>query len=277
MKPLACALALVLITNSAWLAGHVWASDVSTLVNQYCLHCHQAESTSGLDLSKVVQAPISEHNIAWEKVLRKLAVHQMPPLGEPQPTAEETRALVTEVTRVLDEAYRQSPQLPKVESFRRLTRTEYAHAIRDLLDIEIDATTLLPPDESSHGFDNITVGNLSPVWLSRALSAAQKISHLAVGAIDKPISGETFRVRADITQEEHVPGLPLGSRGGTLIHTHLARGGMYEVSVRLARDRNEEVEGLYEEHQLEILVDKAHVQSFTVSPPPGRRDFFRRR
>src|SRR6185369_11224930 len=127
--------------------------------------------------------------------------------------------------------------------------TEYQNSVRDLLALEIDAATLLPKDEASHGFDNITVGTLSPTLLDRYITAAQKISRLAVGATARSRSGETYRVKADVTQEDHVEGLPLGTRGGMLIKHTFPLDAQYEFQIRLSRDRNEEVEGLSESHQ----------------------------
>src|SRR5207248_10907311 len=93
------------------------------------------------------------------------------------------------------------------------------------------------------------------------------------GSPQRSAGGDTIRVKADITQEDHVEGLPLGTRGGALIRYTFPRDGEYEVQVRLARDRNEHVEGLHEPHELEVLLDRERVRSFTVKPPPGRQDF----
>src|SRR4029079_1053978 len=124
--------------------------------------------------------------------------------------------LATTLDRLADEA----PDPGRTDTFRRLNRTEYQNAIRDLLAIDIDASALLPNDESSHGFDNVTVGDLSPTLLERYISAAQKISRLAVGSPGRSPGGDTFRIRPDLTQEEHVDGLPVGTRGGALIPYH---------------------------------------------------------
>ena len=107
----------------------------------------------------------------------------------------------------LDKASAAHPNPGRTETFRRLTRTEYQNAIRDLLALDIDAAELLPKDEASHGFDNVTVGDLSPTLLDRYISASQKISRAAIGAPRRSPGGDTFRIRADLTQEEHVEGL----------------------------------------------------------------------
>ena len=129
---------------------------------------------------------------------------------------------------------------------------------------------MLPNDESSRGFDNLTVADLSPTLLDRYINAAQKISRLAVGSPSRSPGGETFRIRPDLTQEEHVDGLPIGTRGGALIPYTFPEDGEYEIQVRLARDRNEHVEGLRERHELEVLLDRER-RAFSPSTPPNRR------
>ncbi|MGH7128384.1 MAG: DUF1592 domain-containing protein, partial [Planctomycetaceae bacterium] len=177
-------------------------------------------------------------------------------------------AVVSWLTSSLDSAAARHPDPGRTETFRRLNRTEYQNAIRDLLALEVDVAALLPPDESSHGFDNVTVANLSPTLLNRYISAAQTISRLAVGGTEQSPAGDTIRVRPDITQDTHIEGLPIGTRGGVLIPYHFPQDGEYEIQVRLMRDRNEHVEGLSEPHELEVLLDRKRVASFTVEPPP---------
>src|SRR5262249_24724553 len=155
----------------------------------------------------------------------------------------------------------------RTETFRRLNRTEYQNAIRDLLALDIDAAAMLPKDDAGHGFDNVTVGDLSPTLLNRYITAAEKISRLAIGLPQHAPGGDTFRVKADLTQEEHIEGLPLGTRGGTSLTYTFPRDGAYEIQLRLTRDRNEEVEGLHEPHDVVILLDNKLMQRFTVSPP----------
>lgn len=258
-----------------WSAGNARAElPSSDFVQEHCAACHAGkDAAANLDFAALVRIPITEQSASWERAVRKLQTRQMPPAGEAQPGDPERRAFLNALTASLDSDYFESPQVGPTEALRRLNRTEYQNSVRDLLGVQIDASTFLPPDESSHGFDNITVSDLTPTYLSRAISAAQKISHLALGAQRRGPTGETFRVRPDITQEDHVEGLPIGTRGGTLVHMHFAQSGEYEITVRLARDRNEEVEGLYEAHELEILLDRERLQLFTVEPPPGRKDF----
>lgn len=191
----------------------------------------------------------------------------MPPVGEPRPDPATFDRTSAELAAVLDRLAAASPRPGRTDTFRRLNRTEYRNAIRDLLAVDIDATALLPNDEPSHGFDNVAVGNLSPTLLDRYVSAAQKIARLAVGTPRKAPGGDTFRVRPDVTQEEHVEGLPLGTRGGILIPYTFPQDGDYEIAVRLQRDRNEQVEGLRRPHEIEVLLDRTRLAIATVKPP----------
>lgn len=246
-------------------------SPVPALVIEYCADCHDNEVKKGdLDLVSIRSDEVARHPEVWENVVRKLRTRQMPPVGKERPEASTYNAVVARLETWLDSASSEHPNPGRTDTIRRLNRTEYQNAIRDLLALDIDAAALLPKDEASHGFDNVTVGDLSPTLLDRYISAAQKISRLAVGTPRRSEGGDTFRIRPDLTQEEHVEGLPLGTRGGALIPYTFPRDGEYDIQIRLTRDRNEEIEGLRESHELEVLLDRERVKLFTVAPPPGR-------
>ena len=250
------------------------AGPVNSVLSQYCVKCHDAEmKKGGLDLERLSRDAWTQHPDEWERVVRKLRARQMPPSSEERPPDKTYLKVVANLTSNLDRAAKTHPNPGRTETFRRLNRTEYQNAIRDLLALDIDASVLLPKDDASHGFDTVTVGDLSPTLLHRYLSAAEKISRLAVGAPRRGPGGDTFRLRPDLTQEEHVEGLPLGTRGGVLLNYTFPRDGEYEIQVRLTRDRNEEVEGLREPHELEVLLDRERVKRFTVAPPKGNKNF----
>ena len=249
-------------------------SPVPALLNTYCVGCHDDEmKKGGLDLESISQEDLSRHADAWERVVRKLRARQMPPAGKKRPDERVYEATVAELVSELDRAAAKHPDPGRTETFRRLNRAEYRNSIRDLLSLDIDAAALLPKDDVSQGFDNVTVGNLSPSLLDRYITAAQKISRLAVGAPQRMPSGDTIRIRPDLTQEEHVEGLPVGTRGGALLPYTFPRDGEYDIQIRLARDRNEEIEGLHEPHELELLLDRERMKLFTVAPPPGHKDY----
>ena len=238
------------------------------LVDEYCLSCHDKDHEKGkLVLETVAEADVAEHPEIWEKVVRKLRARLMPPIGKERPDEPTYDTVVSFLEKSLDRAAIARPNPGRTATIRRLTRTEYKNAIRDLLALDIDVTSLLPGDESSYGFDNVTVGDLSPTLLDRYVTAAEKISRVAVGRPSKSPGGETIRIPADVTQEEHIEGLPIGTRGGALISYTFPENGAYEIQIRLTRDRDEHVEGLSEPHDLELLLDRERVQLFTVKPP----------
>lgn len=247
--------------------------EVGQFLSRYCADCHQADGSDPVSLADLNGFDIDQfasNSRLQERVIRKLSARQMPPVDSDRPDEATYDAIVNSISTSIDEKATKQPSPGRTDSIRRLTRTEYGNAIRDLLALDIDVDRLLPADESSHGFDNVTVGELSPTLLSRYVTAAQKISRLAVGGKTKAIGGTTIRLRPDLTQEEHVPGLPLGTRGGSVIAYNAPRSGQYDVRIRLARDRNETVEGLSGEHQLELLLNRKHLKQFTVKSPKNK-------
>ena len=240
------------------------------VVNEYCLTCHDADhEKGGLELESILGQPVAAHPAVWEKVVRKLRARQMPPVGKPRPNDASYQAVVAYLETSLDRAAAAHPNPGRTATIRRLTRTEYRNAVRDLLVVDVDVSSLLPADDSSYGFDNVTVGDLSPTLLDRYLSAAGRISRLAVGRPSRAPGGETIRVPADLTQEGHIAGLPIGTRGGTVLEYTFPQDGEYEFQIRLTRDRDEHVEGLSEPHEVELLLDRDRMQVFSVKPPQG--------
>ena len=240
--------------------------DRAATIKQYCTGCHNSKvKTGGLALDGVAldDAPV------WEKVVRRLRARQMPPAGLPRPDERTYVGLISQLEASLDaDAAKANPG--RTDTFRRLNRTEYRNAIRDLLALEVDVSSLLPSDEAGHGFDNVTVGDLSPTLLERYLAAARKISRLAVGRPSKSPGGDTVTLRPDLTQEEHFAEMPFGTRGGTLVRYTFPVNASYEIQLRLARDRNEHVEGLTGTHEVELMLDGERVRMFTVkAPAPG--------
>ena len=237
------------------------------LISRHCLGCHNGRlKTAGLELDALVDQHEGLDRATWEKVARKLRARQMPPAGRRRPDESAYREALSSLEGELDRIAAEAPDPGRTETFRRLNRTEYHNAVRDLLALEVDVASLLPADSASYGFDNVTVGDLSPTLLERYVGAAEKISRLAVGRVGEP-TGITFRTDPDLTQEKHVAGLPIGTRGGLLATWNFPADGVYEFSIRLARDRNEHVEGLREPHDLELLIDRERIETFTVAPP----------
>jgi mono/diheme cytochrome c family protein len=249
-------------------AAHAEPASVQKFVTQHCIGCHNSENRrGGLALDAIIAEDVGKHAAAWEKVVRKASTRQMPPMGKPRPDEKSYAAFVAALEDALDRAASARPNPGRTVTLRRLNRLEYQNAVRDLLALDLDAAALLPADEANHGFDSAPLGDLSPTLLERYIAAAQKISRLAVGTPSTTPNSETFRTKPDLTQEGHVEGLPLGTRGGMLIPYAFPQEGEYDVQVWLTRDRNEKLEGLNEAHELEVLLDGERRAYFTVKPP----------
>ena len=256
--------------HGAAVAGAQENGVFTGMVKEYCMDCHDGPASKGeLNLEEALEGGIRTHPGVWEKVERRMGARQMPPPGKPRPDENDYQKTLVELQTALDRQAALQPDPGVVPAIRRLTRTEYGNAIRDLLAVEVNVAELLPKDESSHGFDNITTGSLSPTLLNRYVSAAQQISRLAMGRPQDTPSVKVIRLPADRTQEEQVEGLPPGTRGGTRLRHLFPVTAEYEIAVRLMRDRNEEVEGIKETHQLEYLIDGERVAGFTINPPGG--------
>lgn len=263
VRRISVAILLAAVTTSA---GN--QPDLGAFVEDNCLDCHSSGRRRGdLSLEEMDFTQLADNPVVWEKVLRKLEHRLMPPVGKPRPDEASYRQITGHLAAGLDRSAATHPWPGRTDSLRRLNRTEYQNAVRDLLAVEIDATTLLPQDEPAHGFDNVMVGNLSPTLMDRYVTAAQKVARLAVGASGQTPGGDTIRVPPEVTQERHVEGLPPGTRGGVRLPYHFPQDGEYEISVRLVRDRNEVIEGLRGPATVEFLLDRAQLGVFTVQPP----------
>ena len=201
----------------------------------------------------------------------KVRAGVMPPAGLPRPDmAPRSTGLAGWLESQLDRAAAAHPESGRTEPLHRLNRAEYRNAVRDLLGLDLDVSPLLPPDDSSYGFDNIAgVLKMSPTLMERYLSAAQKVSRLAVGSAGPSPAIDYFRVADDLSQDRHVDGLPLGTRGGTRVSYVFPVDGEYEFRPRLARDLNESVPLYPDDQVLEVSVDGVRAGLFTL-PGVGR-------
>src|ERR1044071_779501 len=248
--------------------GHSPTSSQRQFLDRYCAACHNEHLKSGgLSLAQVDLSRVGAQPELWEKVVRKLHTGVMPPPGMPQPPDADRHAILTWLETSLDAASAANVNPGRTETLRRLNRTEYQNAIRDLLALDIDAASLLPADESGHGFDNVNVSDLSPTLLNRYISAAQKISRLAVGSTESSLQNDTIFLPADLTQEDQLPGLPLGTRGGLSTSYTFIQDGEYEIQISLMRDLAGVVSGLRDgrSHEMLLLLDREPVQTFTIS------------
>lgn len=244
----------------------------SDLVAQYCVVCHNEYlNTGGLALDGFDVNSVQDNPDIWEKVLRKLRANAMPPTGMPRPDEASFSQFESYLSDSLDTLALNSPNPGRTATFSRLSRLQYENAIRDLLALEVDVSELLPKDDASFGFDNVNLTNLSPALMERYLAAAQKISRLAVGSPLNSPATHVERITANLTQEDRLEGLPFGTRGGTTFIYQFPRDGDYRLDVLLARDRNENIEGLTETHEMEVAIDGAQIKVFEISPNRSER------
>ena len=211
------------------------STDSQAVINRYCLTCHNARvRLGGLTLDALQVADAARESHVWEKVARKLRTGMMPPANAPRPDRAVLDRLAATVEETIDRAAAASPN-PGAPGLHRLNRTEYGNAIRDLLDLPIDAAALLPGDDSSEGFDNLaSVLSVSPALMQGYVSAAAAISRLAVG--DPTISAglTTYAAPRGASQAVHREGLPLGTRGGILVQHVFPLDAEYEFRVARA-------------------------------------------
>jgi hypothetical protein len=241
-------------------------------VAQYCLDCHNdVERVANLTLESLDFDAIAADSQTWEKAIRKLRGGMMPPADGPEPPAGARASLAEWLENEIDTVAASHPNPGRTVPFHRLNRSEYRNAIRDLLGLEIDASDLLPVDDASYGFDNIAgILKVSPTLLERYLSAAERVSHLAIGLPGAIETIDYFRVPDDLSQESRLPGLPFGTRGGTSVSYSFPVDGEYVIAVDLFRDLNEGVPLYAEEQQLEISVDGERVALFRLPAVPER-------
>lgn len=200
------------------------------LVDQYCVGCHNDRTrTANFSLEGLDMADVGSHAEVWESVIRKLRAGMMPPPGVQRPSETEYAAL----RNWLETAVDQSAGLnPGTKVLHRLNRTEYANAIRDLLDLEIDPAMFLPADDSSRGFDNIAGSlTISPTLLETYVTAATKIARMAVGYWDTPTDA-LYINRTDSSQNYRLDGMPFGTRGGMAVRHVFPADGEYTFTIR---------------------------------------------
>jgi len=207
------------------------ATDLESLTTDYCVDCHNSVDWAGsLDLTSLDHTRVGEGAAEWEKVVLKLRSGMMPPPGEKRPSRQDATAVAQWLESRLDAGAAASAAAP---GLHRLNRNEYANAIRDLLALEVDVTSLLPPDDASEGFDNVAAGlAISPALIQGYTSAAMKLSRLAVGDLEATESTAIYQVPETLAQDQHLEGLPLGSRGGVRITHYFPVDAEYHFSVR---------------------------------------------
>ena len=255
--------------GASWLARHSGEAATRGLLGRYCTDCHNStDFTAELVIEPSDVGSIGADPEHWEKIVRKLRTEEMPPDG-PRPPHEQYLRAATFLESQLDAAAAAEPQPGDVPAFRRLTRTEYRNAIRDLLALdglpaELDFELLLPADNAASGFDNIAdLLFVSPVVMERYIAAAQKIARLAVGDLRAPVMVNIHQLSEQLPQDERIDGLSFGTRGGLGVQTYLPLDAEYVVEVETAA-------AVPEPHEIEVSVDGLRVASATVVTPEPR-------
>jgi mono/diheme cytochrome c family protein len=261
-------LRLIVISGIFLSFGVLQGATNPGVIGQYCVGCHsQRLKTGGLVLEGLDASKASDNADVWEKVVRKLRTNAMPPPGLPQPDPAARQNLIAHLTDQIDHAAEAHPN-PGRPVLHRLNRAEYANAIRDLLALNVDAAALLPPDDSAYGFDNISDAlGLSPALQEHYLSAALKIGALAVGDPHVTPGSETYRIKQDLSQNQHIEGMPIGTLGGTRVLYNFPLDGEYIFQAKLYRTNLNIMRGLSTEHQVEFAVDGTRVRLATLGGP----------
>ena len=241
--------------------------DFHATVNQYCVACHNdVLRTAGLSLQNLDVNNIGAGAETWEKVLRKLKVRSMPPSGMPRPDIATYESFAAYLESSLDRQGLEHPQ-PGFASLRRLNRTEYFNAVRELIAVEINDDTILPPDDTMFGFDNVGAAlTLSPLLAEQYIVAARTIRRLALGQPDMPPEMVTYNTPQYLMQEDWLgEDLPFGSRGGQVVQHYFPMDGEYDVRIKLQRNSRDYIRGLQGEvHQMDVRLDGELVKQFSI-------------
>ena len=242
------------------------AAQARATINKYCVTCHNEKvRTAGLLLDKADAEHPGDNAAVFEKVVHKLRTREMPPGGMPRPDNAAYESLAAYLETELDHAAEVRPN-PGRPAIHRLNRVEYSNAIRDLVALNIDAPTMLPGDDAGYGFDNIgDVLTVSPMLLERYLSAAGRISRLAVGDASIHATTTDYEVpHATVQRDRENDELPFGSRGGVAIHHQFPLDAEYSIKVRLQRGKGGDILGINETHQVDVRLDGVRLKLFTV-------------
>jgi len=206
------------------------AQDVPAFIDQYCVKCHNFEDWAGsLDMEGLDFDHVDQDPEIWEKMIKKVRIGMMPPVGEERPDRNNLESFAHTIADQLDSTIQTIPASP---ALHRLNRTEYKNAIRDLLALDINVDTLLPRDNSSEGFDNIATSlGFSPALIQAYTSAAMKISRWAVGDMTSTESSTIYLPPPDLMQDQHIDGMPLGTRGGMVVTHNFPLDAEYDINI----------------------------------------------
>ena len=244
------------------------AETVRATLDRFCVRCHNDRlRTAGLALDTHDLAHVGADAETWEKVIVKLRAQTMPPAGSPRPAEATYRAVASWLETEIDTVALARPDPGRGETFHRVNRAEYHAAVRDLLAVDVDVAALLPADDTyEHGFDNNgDVLSISPDLVARYLSAARRISRLAVGIPPVGPAVASYRVHPGLVQDDRQDDLlSFGSRGGIAIRHYFPVDGEYTIRIRLHRNFSDYIIGFAAPQELDVRVDGERVTRFPV-------------
>ena len=249
-------------------ATHADGASVRAALDRFCVRCHNDRlRTADLALDTHGLADVGTDAEIWERVIVKLRSRTMPPAGNPRPAEATYRAVASWLETAIDTVALARPDPGRGETFHRLNRAEYHAAVRDLVAVDVDVAEVLPADDTyEHGFDNNgDVLSISPDLVARYLSAARRISRLAVGIPPIGPAVATYRVHPGLVQDDRQDDrLSFGSRGGIAIRHHFPVDGEYTIRIRLHRNFSDYILGFAAPQELDVRVDGALVTRFPV-------------
>jgi hypothetical protein len=245
------------------------ANDPPAVLNKYCVTCHNDRlKTAGLTLQSLDVQNVPVNAETWEKVIRKLRTVSMPPSGAPRPDQATYDTLATYLETSIDRAA-MAKSNPGTPAIHRLNRREYANVIRDLVGVDVDTASLLPPDDAGYGFDNNgDVLSVSPVLMERYMAAARLVARRALGNAAATPAVESYLIPDALSQSDRMSEeMPLGSRGGVAVHHDFPADGEYLIKVRLKRGGGAfgegAIRGVALKRSLALTVDGGEPKVFT--------------
>jgi mono/diheme cytochrome c family protein len=256
MNPLRYSLLSIgLLLSSGITAQQIGGNHWNTL-QRYCSKCHNTDDFAGGFAIDLLQPHDLQPDAAlWEKIVRKLRSGMMPPPGQDRPAVADITRVVSSLETALDKTAARHPN-PGTVVLHRMNRNEYTNAVRDLLALPVDGEHLLPADDSAAGFDNIASALvLSPALMQSYITAASRISRLAVGDMGSSSALTRFQAPAGVSQSAHVDGLPLGTRGGIRVQHVFPLDAEYEFTIRRTGSNNFVLPFVGTRDPIEVAID----------------------
>jgi hypothetical protein len=252
--------------GSTMAQGSAKTDEYRSTLDRYCVSCHnETLKTANLMLDKANVHDLSESPEVWEKVITKLRLRSMPPVGMPRPDESFYNSFTSHLKSELNRIAEINPNPGKEVTAHRLNRTEYTNAVRDLMGVEIDGAAMLPADNSG-GFDNLgDLLSVSQLLLEKYMSAARMVTRLAIGDSETKVDSQSYTVDPNLLQNDRMnENLPFGSRGGAAISHRFPVDGEYVIKISLQNHGGGLIVGLAKPSRLDVRVDGMRVKMLTI-------------